>query len=211
MKLRREHSEFLYLNLIGLLSIEYIALTLISFFLLLVLKCNRSWELRINKVDSNSTISLGSNLFLMIMPFFYTMRLPLILGIFTEIGNKIQKERRGVNERLSKRKQFFEDFLYSNYIISNLLELQIIDTKQTIRMSDHRYSKYIQNQLKSHRIAMLIFYITFYQFPAAIFMISSGVTLVQSNYYKVVLACSLLTSMMTSILIIVQVFAKNGR
>ena len=74
-------NEKLYLDSIALLSIEFIALAVISLLVLIILLAYR----RVFSSTESYQMTISAAMFLMLLPFFYTLRLPLILAIINAL------------------------------------------------------------------------------------------------------------------------------
>ena len=72
--------------MVTIVSIEFIAMCLISVGLLILRFIMRQYHLKWSERDPHLLMSLSSDMFLVIMPFFYAFRMPLILGILSNLS-----------------------------------------------------------------------------------------------------------------------------
>ena len=73
-------------NLFGIITLELVATSIIAGIGLILLSLWRSYRMNGEGMTKNEVNSLSGHLFLMILPFYYFLRIPLIQGIFSNIG-----------------------------------------------------------------------------------------------------------------------------
>ena len=92
------------------------------------------------------------------MPFFYVLRMPLILGILTNFGvlykrvignaeNPNGMHEEAVNERCKCLKNYLRSFLTQNYVLLNLPDQQKEDDLLLIKSSDKKYATMLLQQI----------------------------------------------------------------
>jgi len=118
-----------YPNLIFIITLELIMLCFISAFMLTASLISRLVHTAILNKSNDEVLTQSRMHFMMQMPLFYYMRLPLILGIITNIALLIDPEdvkvRWGRDERPVKfksLKRYIHGYLKTNPILMNLSE-----------------------------------------------------------------------------------------
>ena len=84
------NAENLIFNLVTVISLEFIAMSLVSVGLMLIRVVMRQYHLKYSDREPQMLMSLSSDMFLVIMPFYYALRMPLILGILSNLSAMIE-------------------------------------------------------------------------------------------------------------------------
>jgi hypothetical protein len=79
-------SEELMYNLVAIVTLEFCGLCFISGTILMIRAVQRYIDIKFHKIDPNELTTISLDLFLMIMPFFYVFRMPLVLGILANLA-----------------------------------------------------------------------------------------------------------------------------
>ena len=79
-------------NIFGVFTLELIAISIISAIGLLLLTLWRAYRIYGEGRTTKEVTTLSGHLFLMVMPLFYFLRIPLIYGILSNIGDSMDEE-----------------------------------------------------------------------------------------------------------------------
>ena len=137
-----------YRNLFFFLGLELIGLSLITTVLLIFLGLLHFFYLKCEKRNKADLTNLSAFLFLMIMPFYFGLRIPLILGLLTFLGEQVSPADVQEPQEISwccccrgkQIKRFLRSFLKDNYVLVNLMESQQRDAEMIVKDSEFTYS-----------------------------------------------------------------------